>query len=87
MKLTPLGKRVLVKRKPEMTKTAGGIIIPDTCTDKPMEGTVISIGDEVSKVKIGYEVLFAKFAGVEVINNKDGMYLLLDETSLLGIIQ
>jgi len=87
MELQPLGKRVLVKRKPEMTKTPGGIIIPDTYTEKPMEGVVIAIGDEIDKVDVDDRVLFAKFAGVEVINNDDGMYLILDQGSLLGIIK
>lgn len=87
MKLQPLGKRVLVKRNPEMTCTPGGIIIPDTYTEKPMEGIIIAVGDDVDKVCVDDRVLFAKFAGVEVINNKDGMYLILDQDSLLGKIK
>lgn len=86
MKLQPLGTRVLVKRKPEITKTAGGIFIPDTCTEKPMEGDILGIGDEVKKVKFGDRVLFAKFAGVEVVNNDEGMFLIMDENELLGLI-
>ncbi|MEA2066540.1 MAG: co-chaperone GroES [Thermotogota bacterium] len=86
MQLQPLGTRVLVKRKPEVTKTAGGIFIPDTCTEKPMEGDILSIGDEVKKVKPGEKVLFAKFAGVEVVSNDVGMFLIMDENELLGII-
>lgn len=87
MELQPLGKRVLVKRNAEMTETPGGIIIPDTFTEKPMEGRVIAIGDDIDKVDVDDRVLFAKFAGVEVVNNKDGMYLILDQDSLLGIIK
>ena len=87
MKLQPLGNRVLIKRKPEMTKTAGGIIIPDTLTEKPMEGKVLGIGDEVKKVKIFDKVLFAKFAGIEVVNNDEGMFLVMAESELLGIIE
>jgi chaperonin GroES len=86
MKLQPLGDRVLVRRKDEMTETPGGIIIPDSFTEKPMEGEVLAIGEETTKVKVGDNVLFAKFAGVEVMNNRDGMYLLLDQKSILGKI-
>lgn len=82
--LQPLGNRVLIKRKPELTETAGGIIIPDTCTSKPMEGDVVNIGDEVEKVKKGDKVLFAKFAGVEFLSNEDGQFLIMAESELLG---
>ena len=85
--LQPLGARVLIKRKPELTETAGGIIIPDTLTEKPMEGDVISIGDEVKKVKVGDKVLFAKFAGVEILENEEGMFLIMSESELLGILK
>lgn len=87
MKLQPLGARVLIKRVPELTQTAGGIIIPDTCTEKPMEAIIVSTGDEVEKVKIGDKVLFAKFSGVEVMSNNEGMFLIMDEKQLLGIIK
>ena len=83
----PLGRKVLIKRKPEMTQTTGGIFIPDSATEKPMEGTILAIGDEVEKVKKGDKVLFAKFAGVEITENEEGMFLIMDEKQLLGIIE
>lgn len=84
MTFKPLGQRVLIKRKPEMTQTEGGIIIPDTLTAKPMEGQVLAIGDEVEKVKKGDKVLFAKFAGVEFLSNEDGQFLIMAESEILG---
>lgn len=86
MNLQPLGKKVLIKRKPEMTETEGGIIIPDTLTEKPMVGDVVSIGDEVDKIKLGDKILFGKFAGVEIANDAGGMFLVMDQSSILGII-
>lgn len=85
--LQPLGNRVIVKRKPEITQTAGGIFIPETCTEKPMEGDVMAIGDEVTKVKVKDKVLFAKFAGVEILENDDGYWLVMHENEILGIIK
>jgi len=87
MNLMPLGQRVLVKRKPELTQTKGGIFIPDSCTEKPMEGEIVSIGDEVEKVKAGDKVLFAKFAGVEIVSNDDGQFLIMAEQEILGKIE
>jgi len=93
MKLVPLGSRVLIRRKPELTKTAGGIFIPDTATEKPVEGDVIAVGEGrlldngtliAPKVKEGDHVLFAKFAGVEVVSNDDGYYLIMHESEILG---
>jgi len=69
-----------------MTKTPGGIIIPDTLTEKPMEGMIVAIGDEVDKVKVGYRVLFRKFAGVEIADNEEGMFLVMVQDDILGII-
>ena len=82
--LQPLGARVLIKRKSELTETAGGIIIPETLTEKPMEGIILAIGDEVEKVKKGDKVLFAKFAGVEFLSNEDGQFLIMAESEILG---
>eukprot|EP00581_Thalassiosira_minuscula_P035047 CAMPEP_0184454108 /NCGR_PEP_ID=MMETSP0740-20130409/18732_1 /TAXON_ID=385413 /ORGANISM="Thalassiosira miniscula, Strain CCMP1093" /LENGTH=87 /DNA_ID=CAMNT_0026825527 /DNA_START=79 /DNA_END=339 /DNA_ORIENTATION=+ len=75
MKFRPLGDRVLVRRVEEATKTAGGIIIPDTATEKPQEGEVLAvgngaIGDDNERVpldvKAGDKVLFGKWGGTEV---------------------
>ncbi len=84
--LQPLGARVLIKRKPELTETAGGIIIPETLTEKPMEGIILAIGDEIEKVKKDDKVLFAKFAGVEFLSNEDGQFLIMAESEILGTI-
>ena len=75
MKFRPLHDRVVVRRIEEDTKTAGGIIIPDTAKEKPMQGEIIAVGpgarDESGKlvpldVKIGDRVLFGKWSGTEV---------------------
>ena len=95
MEVRPLHDRVLVKRVEEETKTAGGIIIPDTQTEKPAQGEVISTGPgqrtengelRALDVKAGDRVLFGKYAGTEV--KVDGSELLImKEDDILGIIQ
>ncbi len=94
MKLKPLLDRVLVKRLEELEQKKGGIIIPDTAKEKPMEGKVIAVGpgklDEKGKripieVKAGDRVLFGKYAGTEVkIDDEEHVILSADE--ILGII-
>ena len=94
MKFRPLHDRVVVRRIEENTKTAGGIIIPDTVKEKPMQGEVISVGpggrDEAGRlvpleVKKGDKVLFGKWSGTEV--KIDGHELLImKESDVLGII-
>ena len=75
MKIRPLHDRILVKRIDEEEKTKGGIIIPDTAKEKPMEGKVIAVGagrlDDGGKripmeVKAGDRILFGKYAGTEI---------------------
>ena len=95
MKIKPLHDRVLVKRVEEVTKTAGGIIIPDTAKEKPSEGIVEAVGNgfraEDGKivpmsVKEGDKVLFGKWSGSEVkINGEER--LLIKEPEILGIIE
>ena len=95
MKFRPLHDRVVVQRTESEQKTAGGIIIPDTAKEKPMEGKVIAAGagarDETGKiqpldVKAGDLVLFGKWSGTEVkIDGQD--YLLFKESCILGVIQ
>ena len=95
MKFRPLHDRVVVRRIEEDTKTAGGIIIPDTVKEKPMQGEIVSIGpgarDESGKivpleVKKGDRVLFGKWSGTEV--KIDGQELLImKESDILGIIE
>jgi len=86
--------RVLVRRVESDQKTAGGIIIPDTAQEKPMEGEVLEIGsgarDEIGKlipldVKKGDKILFGKWSGTEVkMNGED--YLIMKESDIMGII-
>jgi chaperonin GroES len=95
MKFRPLHDRVVVRRLEEDTKTSGGIIIPDTVKEKPMQGEVIAVGpgarDDAGKVvplevKAGDRVLFGKWSGTEV--KIDGQELLImKESDILGIIE
>ena len=95
MKFRPLGDRVLVRRVEEATKTAGGIIIPDTATEKPQEGEVLAvgngaIGDENERValdvKVGDKILFGKWGGSEVkIDGED--LLIMKEGDIMGVIE
>ncbi len=95
MSFRPLHDRVLLRRTDEDETTAGGIIIPDTAKEKPMEGEVLSTGPGVRgedgklhplDVKEGDRVLFGKWSGTEV--NVDGEELLIvKESDIMGIIE
>jgi len=95
MKFRPLHDRVVVRRLEAEEKTTGGIIIPDTAKEKPMEGEVIAVGagarDEAGKlvpldVKAGDRILFGKWSGTEV--KLDGEELLImKESDIMGIIE
>ncbi|WP_316980051.1 co-chaperone GroES [Shumkonia mesophila] len=95
MKFRPLHDRVLLRRVEQNEKTAGGIIIPDTAKEKPMEGEILAVGsgsrNEDGKivpldVKAGDRVLFGKWSGTEVkIDGED--LLIMKESDLLGIIE
>ncbi|MBN1608278.1 MAG: co-chaperone GroES [Polyangiaceae bacterium] len=95
MKIRPLQDRIIVKRVKEEEKTKGGIIIPDTAKEKPIEGEVIAVGSgkvlddgKIRKpdVKEGDRVLFGKYAGTEVkIEGEE--HLILREDDILGIIE
>jgi len=95
MKIRPLHDRIIVKRLDEEEKTKGGIIIPDSAKEKPMEGEVIAVGNgkktddgKVIKmdVKAGDRVLFSKYAGNEI--KIDGVeHLIMREDDILGIIE
>jgi len=95
MKIVPLQDRVLVRRLEEEEKTKGGIIIPDTAKEKPVEGKVIAVGKGRVKedgtvnpleVKAGDKILFSKYAGTEI--NIDGEeHLMMREDDILGIIK
>jgi len=95
MKFRPLHDRVVVRRLKQDEKTAGGIIIPDTAQEKPMEGEIIAAGpgarNEDGKlvpldVKVGDRVLFGKWSGTEV--KLDGEELMImKESDIMGIIE
>jgi chaperonin GroES len=95
MKFRPLHDRVVVRRLEAEEKTVGGIIIPDTAKEKPMEGEVVAVGpgahDETGKlmpldVKAGDRILFGKWSGTEV--KLDGEELLIiKESDIMGIIE
>ena len=95
MKFRPLHDRVVVKRVGEEEKTAGGIIIPDTAQEKPMEGKVIAVGPGERSddgkltpldVKAGDHVLFGKWSGTEVKIDGDEL-LIMKESDIMGIIE
>ena len=95
MSFRPLHDRVLIRRVEQEEKTSGGIIIPDTAKEKPMEGEVIAVGGGAVKedgsvrpldVKAGDRVLFAKWAGTEVkIDGED--LVIMRESDIMGIIE
>ncbi|UCH74697.1 MAG: co-chaperone GroES [Rhodospirillales bacterium] len=95
MKFRPLHDRVLVRRLDQETKTAGGVIIPDTAQEKPMEGEVVAVGSGLRgedgsiapmDVKKGDRILFGKWSGTEV--KMDGEELLImKESDIMGIIE
>ena len=89
MKIQPLADRVLVKPAPAEEKTIGGIIIPDTATEKPLQGEVIAVGngtkDEAMVLKAGDTVLYGKYSGTEV--ELDGTkYLIMRQSDVLPIL-
>jgi len=93
--IRPLQDRIIVKRVKEEEKTKGGIIIPDTAKEKPIEGEVIAVGNgkvredgSVRKleVKVGERVLFGKYSGTEV-KIKGEEHLILREDDILGILE
>ncbi|MDM8522285.1 co-chaperone GroES [Desulfococcaceae bacterium HSG8] len=95
MRLRPLQDRILVQRVKEETKTKGGIIIPDTAKEKPVEGKIVAVGNGKVKddgtrialeVKEGDRILFGKYSGTEVkVEGEE--YLIMREDDILGIIE
>ncbi|OYY92352.1 MAG: co-chaperone GroES [Hydrogenophilales bacterium 28-61-23] len=95
MKIRPLHDRVIVKRMEEERKTASGIVIPDTATEKPDQGEVVAVGpgkrDDSGKLiemglKVGDRVLFGKYAGQTV--KMDGQELLvMREEDIMGVVE
>ncbi len=95
MKFRPLHDRVVVKRVAEEEKTKGGIIIPDTAKEKPMEGEIVAVGPGARDdkgalvaldVKAGDRILFGKWSGTEI--KLDGVeYLIMKESDIMGILE
>ncbi len=95
MKVRPLQDRLVVKRMAEEEKSKGGIIIPDSAKEKPVEGEVVSVGSgkvldggkvRALDVKAGDRVLFGKYAGTEIKFNGEE-HLILREDEILGIVE
>jgi len=95
MNIRPLHDRIIIERIEEETRTAGGLIIPDSAKEKPFEGKVIAVGKgkktEDGKVlpldvKVGDSVLFGKYAGTEIkIDGKE--YMMMREDDVLAVIE
>lgn len=95
MKIRPLGDRVVARRLDPETKTASGIVIPDTAAEKPIQGMIVAVGagkaldngdTRALAVKVGDKVLFGKYAGTEV--KIDGQELLvMREDDILGVVE
>ena len=94
MKFRPLHDRVVIRRVEEEAKTKGGIIIPDTAKEKPMEGEVMAVGPgargedgkiQPLEVKVGDRVLFGKWSGTEVKLDGEDL-LIMKESDVLGIV-
>jgi chaperonin GroES len=95
MKFRPLHDRVVLRRVTAEAKTRGGIIIPDTAQEKPMEGEVIAVGpgarNEAGQivaldVKAGDRVLFGKWSGTEVVLDGEEL-LIMKESDIMGIVE
>ncbi|HMC95719.1 MAG TPA: co-chaperone GroES [Polyangia bacterium] len=94
MKIRPLYDRILVKRTEEQSKTAGGLFIPDTAKEKPMEAIIVAVGNgkiqedgslRKLEVKAGEKILFSKYSGNEIkIDGTD--HLILREDDILAVI-
>ncbi|MGE5153667.1 MAG: co-chaperone GroES [Bdellovibrio bacteriovorus] len=95
MNIRPLHDRVVIRRLEEERTTAGGIVIPDTATEKPIQGEVIAVGkgkilyngeQRPLDVKVGDRVLFGKYSGTEVkLDGKD--FLVMREDDIMGVIE
>lgn len=90
MNIQPLADRVLVLPKPAEEKTVGGIIIPDTAKEKPLQGEVVACGngtkDEEMIVKVGDQVLYGKYSGTE-LEYEGVKYLMMRQSDVLAILK
>jgi chaperonin GroES len=95
MNIRPLHDRVVVRRLEEERTSAGGIVIPDSATEKPIQGKIIAVGNgkpldngqvRALEVKVGDRVLFGKYSGTEVkLDGQD--YLVMREDDIMGVIE
>lgn len=95
MNIRPLHDRIIIKRMEEERKSPGGIVIPDTAAEKPMEGEVVAVGKgkllesgeiRAPEVNVGDKVLFGKYSGTEVkLNGED--ILVMREEDIMGVIE
>lgn len=89
LKIKPLADRVIIQAADAETKTASGIIIPDTAKEKPQQGKVVAVGsgkkDEPVTVKVGDSVLYGKYAGTE-INIEGREYLIMRESDIFAVV-
>ena len=89
MNIKPLADRVLVKPTPAEEKTVGGIIIPDSAKEKPLQGEVLAVGkgtkDEEMVVAVGDRVLYGKYAGTE-LEWEGEKYLIMRQSDILAIL-
>ena len=89
MKIQPLADRVLIEPAAAETKTVGGIIIPDTAKEKPLQGTVVAVGkgtkDEEMVLKAGDQVLYGKYAGTE-LEHEGNKYLIMRQSDVVAVL-
>ena len=94
MNIRPLHDRVVIKRMEEETTSAGGIVIPDTATEKPARGTILAVGNgkvtdngevRALDVKVGDEVLFGKYSGTELTVDGEDV-IVMREDDIMGVI-
>lgn len=89
MNIKPLADRVLIEAAAAETKTIGGIIIPDTAKEKPLQGTIVAVGqgtkDEEMILKAGDHVLYGKYAGTE-IEHEGNKYLIMRQSDVVAIL-
>ena len=87
--IKPLADRVLIEPAPAETKTVGGIIIPDTAKEKPLQGTIVAVGqgtkDEEMVLKEGDKVLYGKYAGTE-LEHEGKKYLIMRQSDVVAIL-
>jgi chaperonin GroES len=95
VKIVPLGEKIVVKRMDAEEKTVGGIVLPDTAQQKPQQGRVMSVGEgriledgsrATPQVSEGDRVLFAAYAGTEIVVNEDPL-LIMSEDEVLAVVE